>query len=422
MKKPFVLLFLCFCIAMMLAGCKVEEKQVEARLDLHNLTDLASSPAASPEGGSFVLEFTSSLPWTAKINSSNTQWLDILPTSGYAGDNPIVLTSEPNTSSEERVGIVQITCGDIYKEVTLIQKGSQVPEDFLEVSHDHIEISPSGSRFSLEIKTNLDYTVDILADWISRITTDNIKEGELEFEAAANPLEEDRTGFIVIEAGDHSVTVTVLQSGTVPEDYFELSPREVDVPAEGGEVIIHISTNLDYTLDIPADWITLVSGDGIKEGDLVFHVDENPESESRTGAVIICAGMNCHNVTINQAGQEIFLPEVLTLEVHSITTTSAICRGYVTSDGNSPVTARGVVWSTSPDPTIELETKTTDGSGTGTFSSSVTGLQQNTIYYIRAYATNTKGTSYGEEITFTTKHDNHTGDNEDFGNDEDFEL
>jgi uncharacterized protein (TIGR02145 family) len=76
--------------------------------------------------------------------------------------------------------------------------------------------------------------------------------------------------------------------------------------------------------------------------------------------------------------------------------------GTISSDGGSVVTARGVCWSTSPGPTVALPTKTSNGSGTGSFSSNITGLNAGTTYYVRAYATNGVGTAYGNEVTFTT--------------------
>lgn len=98
---------------------------------------------------------------------------------------------------------------------------------------------------------------------------------------------------------------------------------------------------------------------------------------------------------------EIMTPELTTNNVTDITTNSAKCGGNVTSDGNATVTARGVCWSTSPNPTIE-DNKTTDGNATGNFISNLTNLTDNTTYYVRAYATNEKGTSYGEEKSFKT--------------------
>ena len=97
----------------------------------------------------------------------------------------------------------------------------------------------------------------------------------------------------------------------------------------------------------------------------------------------------------------ITLPTVTTSTVSSITTTTATCGGNVTNAGNATVTARGVCWSTSHNPTTS-SSHTTDGTGTGSFTSSITGLSSNITYYVRAYATNSVGTTYGDEIEFIT--------------------
>jgi len=94
---------------------------------------------------------------------------------------------------------------------------------------------------------------------------------------------------------------------------------------------------------------------------------------------------------------------VSTHVVSDITTTTATSGGNVFADGGSSITARGVVWGASENPTIETHTGiTTDDSGTGVFTSSITGLTENTTYHVRAYATNANGTEYGENREFTT--------------------
>ena len=95
------------------------------------------------------------------------------------------------------------------------------------------------------------------------------------------------------------------------------------------------------------------------------------------------------------------LPAVSTNAVSGITATSANCGGNITSDGGASVTAHGVCWSTSQNPSVN-GSHTTDGSGTGSFTSNITGLTANTTYYVRAYATNSVGTAYGNEVSFTT--------------------
>ena len=91
-----------------------------------------------------------------------------------------------------------------------------------------------------------------------------------------------------------------------------------------------------------------------------------------------------------------------TTAVSGITYNSASSGGNIISDGGAAITARGVCWSTSPNPTVSLSTKTVDGSGSGSFTSSITGLVVGTTYYVRAYATNSVGTAYGNQVVFTT--------------------
>ena len=91
-----------------------------------------------------------------------------------------------------------------------------------------------------------------------------------------------------------------------------------------------------------------------------------------------------------------------TNQINNVTATSAISGGEITTDGGAAITERGVVWSTSHSPTIALSTKTNDGSGTGSFASAMTELNVTTTYYVRAYATNSFGTVYGTEVSFTT--------------------
>ena len=95
-------------------------------------------------------------------------------------------------------------------------------------------------------------------------------------------------------------------------------------------------------------------------------------------------------------------PSLSTITVTEITSTGAISGGDVTSDGGSPITARGICWSSIQNPTL-ADSKASDGStGTGSFTCNIFGLTGNSTYYVRAYATNSTGTSYGDQRQFTT--------------------
>jgi len=94
-------------------------------------------------------------------------------------------------------------------------------------------------------------------------------------------------------------------------------------------------------------------------------------------------------------------PTLTTSDATLITSNGATCGGDITDDGGADVTVSGVCWSIATSPTID-DSKTTDGSASGVFTSTITDLTASTTYYVRAYATNSVGTSYGNEIELTT--------------------
>ena len=99
--------------------------------------------------------------------------------------------------------------------------------------------------------------------------------------------------------------------------------------------------------------------------------------------------------------EELKVPVMTTTAATAITSTTATSGGNVTSNGGATITARGVCWSTTQNPTIS-DSKTSNATGTGTFVSNITGLLPGTTYYIRAYATNSVGTGYGNQVTIIT--------------------
>ena len=113
---------------------------------------------------------------------------------------------------------------------------------------------------------------------------------------------------------------------------------------------------------------------------------------------------------INQGGAP--LPPILTTKVVTgISPTTAQCGGTIISNGGAPITSRGVCWDITPNPIISGK-KSKNGTGDGSFETEITDLLPYTRYYARAYATNRAGTSYGQEVSFsTTDTDQYPGTN-----------
>lgn len=146
--------------------------------------------------------------------------------------------------------------------------------------------------------------------------------------------------------------------------------------------------------DLSGGDYTLTSSSTIKTAgqDLDILLDFNGESFDGTNPSI--GAFQYGTITV-------VVPTVTTTSTSNITTTTASSGGNVTSDGNGTVTVKGICWSTSINPTT-TDTHTSDGTGEGSFTSSLSGLTASTIYHIRAYATNSAGTGYGSDVEFTT--------------------
>jgi uncharacterized protein (TIGR02145 family) len=109
-------------------------------------------------------------------------------------------------------------------------------------------------------------------------------------------------------------------------------------------------------------------------------------------------GTGCGDIVVFKTSA--LLPVLSTKDITPATITSSVGGGNITNSGGATITSRGVCWSTTENPTV-YDNKTVDGSGAGIFNSTLEGLTSNIIYYARAYATNSAGTAYGDQKTFT---------------------
>ena len=173
------------------------------------------------------------------------------------------------------------------------------------------------------------------------------------------------------------------------------------VSDDGGEAVSEFGVLLDTSSDVNLGKAKKIKGSGSASS---FSVDIDGLSRNTTyyvqAYVINSAGTAYGDVEEFETLAE--LPAVTTASVTDITDVSAVSGGNITDDGGDEITARGVVWGKTQELTVENDAKTSDGKGAGKYTSSITGLRYETVYYVRAYATNSAGTAYGEALKFTT--------------------
>lgn len=211
----------------------------------------------------------------------------------------------------------------------------------------------------------------------------------------------------------------------------------IHAPTELPSVTTHEVTNITTNYAVASGEVTDEGGGTVSERGICLDTEHNPSIEGNhvangSGLGYFMVSMsnlaegNTYYVrayATNEAGTEygdevtfttLTEPSVITAPVTNITQITATGGGIVTEDGGSAVTARGICWSMSHNPTVSGN-HTSSGSGTGAFTVNMIGLTPNTTYYVRAYATNSVRTSYGEEVSFTTQQQEPTGDWVDLG-------
>jgi hypothetical protein len=239
-------------------------------------------------------------------------------------------------------------------------------------------------------------------------------------------------------------TAWVLIPAGTPGQYLQMSFS--NTPSWIGSAFATLSTNVVSSINaataVSGGNITTDGGSPILKRGICWKTSPNPsigDSVILTGSGVgtftgtltsLLPGTKYYvkafafNSTIINYGNEVSfttnatIPTIAsTSSISSKTATTAISGGDIGSDGGSAILAKGVCWGTSSNPTLGVNNFTTNGTGSGSFASNITGLNGNTTYYVRAYATNSVGTSYGSvDVSFTTLPLTYTvGQNLDYG-------
>jgi len=151
---------------------------------------------------------------------------------------------------------------------------------------------------------------------------------------------------------------------------------------------------------VSTTWEDITTFTGISATGATFSYDVNLSTPTKLRLATLSNPVYVHDIIVTDY-QSSELPMVTTTAVTNITYSTAVSGGNVEFAGTSAILAKGVCWSTSTSPDLS-SSFTSDGTGIGIYTSNLTGLQADTDYYVRAYATNNSGTSYGEQITFRT--------------------
>lgn len=265
-----------------------------------------TSPVLGTEGGSVVLNFSTSAEWTANvINTRADSWIDVSPKNGNAGEAKITITVEPNDTYDERSATVQIKCGSAEKNIVVTQK----QKDALTLTTSNFEVSAEGETIQIEVKSNVSVKVSLQAgiDWVRETKSRAMSTNTYYFTIDANNSFESREATITFEdeKSDLKDYVTIIQKGD--------ALLTVHVPTKGGLQTTLAGKDLDAIKNLKITGI-------LNDVDFVFIISRLPNlkaldiSEVEISILPSNAFANSTNVeniilpnTLTEIGEEIFL-------------------------------------------------------------------------------------------------------------------
>lgn len=172
-------------------------------------------------------------------------------------------------------------------------------------SKDIVEIDADGSRESIRFSSALDWNIELSADWL---TVDPMEGGpgpaRVSFSADANETQEVRQTVVNICSGTVKFPITVTQEPFIPT--FDLLDTEDEISCLGGEVVVRVYTDVDYSYECQSDWVKGPDTKAARTRQIVFTVEPNTLPETRTTLITFCAGTVCKAFTLTQraAGTE----------------------------------------------------------------------------------------------------------------------
>ena len=243
------------------------------------------NPVLSQEGGTVSISFTTTADWTASlVNTRAESWITVTPNSGSKGKNEITITATTNETYDERNATVVLKCGSDSKNIVVTQK----QKDALTVTSSKYEVASKGGNISVEVKANINFEVEVKADWIKQVKSSNTRAlttSNLNFTIEPNETGDKREGEIIIKSGELSETVKVYQGF---ENFITLTQKDFTIPKEGGNVDIEIKSTLNYEVKMlsDVDWITEVQSRAVSTHTHHYTVSPNDTYDSREVKIV----------------------------------------------------------------------------------------------------------------------------------------
>lgn len=307
-------------------------------------------PVLNQEGGTVSISFTTTADWTASlVNTRAESWIIVTPSSGSKGKNEITITTTANETYDERNATVVLKCGTVSKNIVVTQK----QKDALTVTSSKYEVDSKGGSISVEVKANIDFEVEVKADWIKQTEkTRALTTSNLNFTIEPNETGDKREGEIIIKSGELSETVKVYQGF---ENFITLTQKDFTILEEGGNVDIEIKSTLDYEVKMlsDVDWITEIQSRAVSTHTHHYTVSPNDTYDSREAKIVFYDPKDenvADTVTISQLqkdaivlAQNEYIMEAEGGELDFTVSTNVEFKVSISSDWIEQINTRGLI-------------------------------------------------------------------------------
>ena len=246
-------------------------------------------------GGEVKVKVTTNLEYTVDIPKEAT-WLTLVGTRAVR-EETLTFAVAQNTLFEERSTIVKLknSEGKVLQAIVFRQKADE--QIFTTNSNGEYEVIAAGGEVKVKVTTNLEYIVDIPkeATWLTLAGTRAVREETLTFAVAQNSSFEVRSAIVSLKNTDGTILQEIVFRQRADEPVFAIDGSgEYEIEDTGGEVKVKLTTNLEYSVNIPqeATWLNLAGTRATHQEDLVFVIAKNETLDSRQAIVKLLASNN----------------------------------------------------------------------------------------------------------------------------------
>ena len=385
----FLSMFLCLSV---IAACN-DETSVEG---FFTSADYLEVPRYVNIGGNQTqAEFNVSSNCSWNI-SGMPSWLRVSPSSG-SGNAKVTISADVNgTSLESRNADLTVSTPDGLKFNISVNQSAAAEVLTLDVS-DEITFTSDGGTRSIAVHNNSRWTVSGMTDWLVLDRTSGEGNMDINLTVYSNPNETERQAVITVQGVSESASVTVKQAELVTT--LTLSPLKATIDAGADDVLVKLDGTAGWTASSDVDWATPDQLTGKGTATVRVQCSVNASTVARSATVTFKTTRSVLTCVITQNGGT--APQLTEPVVTDITKYSATVASTYTSAFE--VTEYGFCMSRNPHPTLSDTKFSFSGSSkSGSFSTTVSELESDNTYYVRSYAVNAYGTSYSDDVTFTT--------------------